>query len=248
MPMELDALVAEIKAFDDKKKLIESLKEIKSVYQPIFNDGHAVATGQLSQEKKDAEQKAADAEAKLTDLQAEFDTYKASKPDTATLDKQWSEKLQAVKDEFRDYKKQVKQEKQDALRDTALTKVQTLLAVDIDPEYAESLVQRDSIKKRITVDEQGNLRILQPEQSIPYAGDVDAQVKSLASELVENVKPIFRRTAIEGGPGKTDQTNGAAPKGKQKFDEIRKQVKEKHGVGAVDPATALDKAFGKVKT
>lgn len=247
MPMELDVLVEEIKGFGDKKALIEKLKDIKTVYQPIFNDGHAVATAQLSDEKKEVDKKLQESETKLTDLQTEFDTYKASKPDTATLDKQWSDKLAAVKDEFKEYKKQVKQEKIDAQRDTALSKVHTLLAVDVDPEYAESLVQRASIKNRITVDESGNLRILQPEQSIPYAGDVDAQIKALASELVENVKPIFRRTAIEGGPGKTDITGQTQPKGKQKYDQIREQVKKSAGTGGVAPADALDRAFGKVK-
>lgn len=247
MPMELAALVDEIKALTDKKGLIEALKEVKAVYQPIFNDGHAVATGQLSEEKKGVEKKLQETETKLTDLQTEFDTYKASKPDTATLDKQWSDKLTALKDEFKDYKKQVKQEKIDGQRDAALSRVNTLLAVDIDPEYAESLVQRDSIKKRITVDESGNLRILQPEQSIPYAGDVDAQIKSLASELVEGVKPIFRRTAIEGGPGKTDITGQPVQKGKEKYDKIRADAK-KAATGTVPPADALDRAFGKVKT
>lgn len=247
MPMELAALTDEIKAFGDKKGLIEALKEVKTVYQPIFNDGHAVATGQLSKDKEEVDKKLQDAEGKLAELQTEFDTYKASKPDTATLDKQWSEKLTAVKDEYRDYKKQVKQERIDAQRDTALSKVHTLLAADVDPEYAESLVQRETIKKRITVDESGNLRILQPEQSIPYAGDVDAQIKSLAGELVEGVKPIFRRTAIEGGPGKTDITGQPIPKGKEKYDKIRENAK-KTATGTVAPADALDKAFGKVKT
>lgn len=224
-----------------------SLKSLegKPIYQQIFNRGHASSSGTSKQKVEDADRKVTEAQGRLTALQTEFDEHKKKSPDVATLDAQYKGQIEDLKKEIETLKGAAKNEKIEAKRKQLLARTREILKETINPVHAESLVDRDSVRSRISSEDGENGRILQPDKQIPYAGDDEAQAKALAAELAKDVPAIFRLTEIPKGTG-NGATGGTGGTGSEKFQKIRDSVKKKTPAeGAVDPEVALKKRFGK---
>lgn len=246
---ELEELAGKIAAVTDKKGFAAILKEkAKPIYQQIFNEGHASGQGTQKSATETAEAKTTAAEGKLETLQAEFDTYKASKQDVASVEKEWKGKYDKLEGKFTTYKEEVKQNAITSRVQGAIDKARSLLKLTIDPDKADALVDKMSVRSRMISDDGKSLKILQPELQIPYAGDDEAQVKALVEELVKDVPAKFQLSDVERGTGDRSSTPGGSgdPKGKAKFDAIREAAKaKKPAADAPSPDQLLDRAFGR---
>lgn len=247
--MEIDKIIEEILKVD-KKAFVTALQEkAKPFYQQVFNEGHASATGTFRDEKKVLTDKVKESEDKIVELQGEFDAYKTKAPDTATLDKQWGDKLEAEKLKMKNYKEQIAEERKTEKRISATVKLHNLLAggdTGVDAEYADALVNKPSYQSRLSFDESGNLRVLQAGQEIPFAGNEEAQLKALAEEIDATVKPIYRRSTAGSGSGRSNTSGGSAAGGKSKWADIREKAKaDNPSVSGTDRQAELNKRFGK---
>lgn len=251
--MEFDDLMKALLG-QPANKVVEWLKANgKAIYQPIFNDGHGVATAEYKPKLDAAETAKGKAEQGKADAEKALNDYKASNPSTAQLHEDYGKKLKEKDDEIETLKKTHSESARTARINGVLAKVRAKLsAVVIDESLAESKVESGPVKSRIQVDDQGNLRILQANSTVPYAGDEDAQVEALVAELKGTFKPVLLRSDVDAGTGKDTATGGTGTgdkKGKEFFDAIRKKAQgvkpdAKDAPNTPDPRTALEQRMG----
>jgi DNA repair exonuclease SbcCD ATPase subunit len=241
-------------------KVVEWLKANgKAIYQPIFNDGHGVATAAKSQEIEALDAKVKAAEKAKGEAETTLEKYKSENPNASALHAEYGEKIKGFERQIEDLKTQQAEKERTGRIEGAVSLLKTKLnAVVVDEALAESLAEKTATRKRIQVDDQGNLRILQPNSSIPFAGDTEAQVQALADELKGGLKPVLLRSGVEKGTGKETASGGTGSSGeeaeaKQFFDSIRNKVSKKAETAAVgangvpaapDPRTALEQRLG----
>lgn len=245
----LEDLAGKINAVTDKAGFAAVLKDkAKSVYQQIFNEGHASAFGTQKSATEAAVARATTAEEKLEALQSEFDAYREGKPDVAAVEKTWKDRLEKVDKKFLDFKEQVKRDSIAARTDGAIERTRSLLKATIDPDKADALVDRQSVRNRILSEDGKSLKVLQPDSQIPYAGDDEAQIRALAEELSKGVEAKFIRSDVDSGTGDrgTIPGGGGSLKGKARFEKIREEAKAIKGDGNTkSPDQQLDQAFGR---
>lgn len=251
--MDLEQLLAELaKKFgeaadeDARKAIVTIVKvKVKPLWQEAFNEGHGVATAQLQpkldtaiQAKTTAEQAKKTAEDSLTEMQKK-------QPDTAKLHEDYGKKIQDKDAEIVTLKEQNQTDRLESRKSTALSRLRAELTSLVHEDYAEVLTQKNDVVKRFQFDDGSNLRIMQADGAIPYAGDDDAQVKAMAEELVKGTPDIFLRSNVSRGSGResADGGTGGATKGKALYDGIRESVKAKAGT-TVDPQKELHQRLG----
>lgn len=218
--MDLEQLLAEI----SKHPTSTVLAKLKGspIYQSIFNDGHAVATGQDKDQlaKKDQEiEKLTKARA---DLQTEFDKFKEKNPSASELQKQYSDAVAAKDAEILKLKTEHETERKNWRINDVLMKFQNKLAEVIDPEVAETRAEKK--RSRIQLPDGTTVQIMQAGQQIPFAGDVDAQIAALVEETVKEVPERFHRSDVVDGSGRELAAAGAGGGKKAFFETIRKSV------------------------
>ncbi len=243
---DIDKLIDEILKVDKKAFITKLQEKAKPFYQAIFNEGHASATGTSKSEKTALEAKLEAAEAKVVEVEAEFTEYKSKAPDTVTLEKQWSEKVKAAKDESKALKEAMVEERKGNKRTLANSTLLKFLS-DVDGDYADALVSKPGIQNRLSFDENTNLRVLQPGQDIPFAGDEEAQLKALAEEIRGTVKPIFIVSTAGAGSGRGSPGAGGGAGGKSQWETIREKARATVAPdGIADKEAELNRRLGKV--
>lgn len=249
-PEEIEELLNKLAGVTDKVAFAAALKKKASaIYQQIFNEGHASASGTLKGAKEAAEARATKAEEDLEALQGEHETLKNSKPDIAAVEQRWKDKYEKLEKKFTDYKEGQKQEAISSRVSGGAKRVKEILKETIDDDKADSLVDRQSVMRRIQSEDGKNLKVLQPDQDIPYAGDDEAQLKALAEELSKGVEAKFLKSEVERGTGdrRTIPGDSKPSAGKARFQNIRESVQKKkpNAEQGPNPDQQLDKAFGR---
>lgn len=251
---EIDKLIDELlkhKAADVVTRLKEKAKS--AIYQPIFNDGHSVATGAHTSAAEKLQGQLDTALREKKELEDRLKTATSGSTDVDKINKEWQKKIDDKDREIQNLVTQQKAEKVNGKHESARSKVLALVNARItDPDLAEAKVAKEF--KRVQVDETNlSVRVLQPGQSIPFAGDEEAQLKALAEEIVGGVKPEFVRSEVASGSGRDASTGGTGAnlKGKAFYDAIREQASKPKGAVAVgdgktvvNPQDALDARLG----
>lgn len=232
-------------------ELITAMKEdatTKPIHQALFNEGHSTATESFAKKKKTLEDKVTAAEKAKTDAEAEVAALREKTPDAATLNQQWSEKLTAAQNELAAFKEQAAREQKDNRRKSAVSKLEKLLSVALDDDFAEAKVATPEVQARISFDENDNLLVLQAGQQIPFAGDEEAQLKALAAEIIGKTKPLLRKSGAGAGSAR-NSTGGAGAGGASRWQAIREEAKKAAGAagadGIADREAELDKRLGR---
>lgn len=252
--MDLEQLLAELAkkfgeaADDDAKKAITVAvkSKVKPLWQEAFNEGHGVATAQLQPKLDAAVQAKKDAETAKTAAEGALETLKREQPTTAQLHEEYGQKLQEKDAEIVSIREKFEAEKLETRRGSALTRLRAELAARVHEDYAEVLTQKGDVVKRFQFDDGGNLRVMQGEGNVPFAGDEEAQIKAIAEELTKGTPDIFLRSNVDRGSGR-DGASGAAgegAKGKALYQSIREKATAKEAEGAPDPQEALHKRLG----
>ena len=219
--MDLEQLLAEI-AKHPVDAVVGGLKKIQTIYQPIFNDGHRVATAALREDltKKDTE--LAKATKATTDLQSEFDQFRAKNPTAAELQRQYNDAIAAKDREIQKLKDEQVEERKKLKIDSIVSKFQSKLAEVVDPEVAG--IRAEKKRNRIQLPDETTVQIMQAGQQIPFAGDVDAQIAALVEETVKEIPERFHRSDVVDGSGRQTVAGGNGGGKKAFFENIRKSV------------------------
>lgn len=241
MNEELRRLIEALNSYTNHDELRAAIKEhAKPIYQPIFNDGHGVATASFSSERLKLEKRATDAEAEKKSAADDLEKYKREQPQIAQIDAQYKQQLQDKDAEIQKLKESHSSEKRTSRQETAVTKLRAILNQWVDPDKTENLVSTTTVKDRLQLDEALNLRVLQKGQQIPFAGNEEEQLKAFAEELKAGVEPKFILSGVNGGTGRQGATGGVGTeglKGKALFDKIREKARAEHPEKAPQDAT-----------
>lgn len=240
MNEELKKLIEALNSYGNTTELVAAIKEhSKAVYQPMFNDGHGVATAAASTERAKFEKRATDAEAGRQTAEQELAKYKKEQPQIAQIDAQYKDQLAAKDREIADLKAGHLEEKKSALTGGAITKLRAILNQWVDADKVESLVSTKAVRDRLSLDENLALRVLQKGQQIPFAGNEEEQLKAFAEELKSGVEAKWLLSGVQAGSGRESATGGVggAEKGKALYDKIREKARAAHPEKAPQDAT-----------
>lgn len=249
--MDLEQLISGLAGFADQNALFEALRTrptVKPLFQRIFNDGHGAATAEFKPEIQRLEEVVRTAEAAKNALQQQLDQWKKDNPDAAAIRQEMQDKLdKAILDHAQAMKDRDAADQTATLERARKDLQKALIAQGMDSVYAESLVNSEAVKKRITLDKKGGVKLLQPDKDIPYAeSDLDKALEEMAGGLVEKVDPKFLNSKVRrGSAGST--TSGKADVTTDEFsdvaEEIRNDVARKNGRAPVgDGNSRADRA------
>jgi hypothetical protein len=243
---EILEAIKKLMGHESRDEVVAALKKHgKPVYQLVFDDGHGVATEQLNSKLSKVEQERDAAKTEARDAKKDLQKLRDESPDAAKLEEQYRNELAEKDAEIEALRTQSQQEKLEWRRDNALERLRAALAPQVVDGYEELLVGRGSTADRFSFDDDGNLRVLQLGKQIPYAGDVEAQIKSLADDLMKEVKPIFRNSKVKEGSGRDAAGGDGSPKGRDLFKNIRENVKAEVNGAKTNPEVELNRRLGR---
>ena len=236
--MDLEQIITAILAFGDKTALRNALKERAKVdiYQPIFNEGHGVATAELSQEKTALEQKVTAAEAKATSAEQKLQEWKDKNPESAQIIDKYEKALLDQKNDFEGKLTAKDQENQDKeVKRSIKTLESVLINKGVKPIHANALVKNDAILNRIKP-HNGSVRVLQKDKDIAIAeSDPDKALAALADEVIPTLDAEQLVSKVGRGSGRGTTTGDAGNLGKTTAaDESVADVRRKYGKDDVE--------------
>lgn len=229
MNEELRKLLEALNGWANKAELIAAIKDqAKPIYQPIFNDGHGVATAAAAADRVKLERRAADAEAAQAQATADLEKFRKEQPQVAAIDAQYKQALADKDKELATLKEQAKQDKIAARKGSALDKLRAFLNQRVDADKVNSMLTALTVAERVQLDDNLGLRVLQKGQQIPFAGSEDEQLRAFADELVAGVDPKFLLSDVDAGSGReTVGSSKSTTTGKAFYDKIREKAREK---------------------
>lgn len=234
--MDLDAIVAAILGFADPEKLRNALKEKAKliIFQPFFNEGHAVATGEATQKETKLKADLDAAVAAQQKAEKDLNDWKASNKDTAKIHEQYTAQIEDLKQKHKTELEQRDAKDQEKEVSRGLKTLEaSLVARGVDPTYAKALVKDEAIAKRIQPNN-GSVRVLQKDKDIAFAeSDPDKAIGLLADEMVQGVDSKFITSQVKRGSGRSTTTGDARePRGdktEQAFEHHKEAVAKKFG-------------------
>lgn len=236
--MDLESVIAFLLT-QDRAAVVSALQnKAQPLFQTIFDKGHSDATARAKGKVDEAELKLTTAIGDLTKAQEQIVTLGKDKPD-----------VQKYIDRVTTLEGELKSTKETAAKEVGAIRVNVeqsnlraqLLALSVDPEYAEVLVSKDAVRQRI-VQREDKIEVIGP-NGIPFTPvDGKSGVQLLAAELVTKVPPKFLVSGVDRGsgikiPGAGGETDAAA------YDAIRKEVNDRKPSGPVG-TEALGKRLG----
>jgi hypothetical protein len=229
----LDEIVAAILAFGDKGALRTALKDKAKVdiYQPIFNEGHGVATAEHTTEKTTLEGKVTAAEAAKVAAEQKLAEWKTANPEPAKVIEKYDAELRTQAEKHaaeladRDRKDQEK-DRASAVK----TLKATLIAKGVKEIHANAIVKDDALLNRIKP-YNGSVRVLQKDKDIAIAeSDLDKALAALADEVIPTLDAEQLVSKVGRGSGRGTTTGDAGNTGKTTAaDESVAEVRAKYG-------------------
>lgn len=239
--MDLEQLLAEI----SKHPINTVLEKLKATpfYQPIFNDGHGVATKAFRDDLAKKEGEIAKLTKARDDLQTEFDKFKEKNPSASELQKQYTDAIATKDREIEQLKKAHAEERQNWRKNDVVARIRNKLAEVIDPEIAD--VRAEKVRDRIQLPDDSTVQIMQAGQQIPFAGDLDAQVAALVEEVKKLVPERLHRSDVIEGSGRDTAAGGSGGGKKDFFAKIRESVKKPEAAaGTLSNEDVLNRRLG----
>jgi hypothetical protein len=231
--MELDALIAELAKLD-KAKVADALHTgAPSIWQEVFNKGHATATAAASEKSRTLETRATNAEAELATVRQQLTDAEKNKPDVTKIREQYQQEIGTLTQTKDGEITRLKGELEKERKSTIVEKLKTKLNAKIDPDYAE--VQAAKADGRIRITATGH-EIMQEGKEIPFTpASGQTAVDLLADEIIKATPAKFQLARTDTGGGtRSDAGGGGGGQGglaavRQKAEAERKIAAERAG-------------------
>lgn len=233
--MTLEQIMAAILGFNDMPALVAQIKDKAraQLYQPIFNDGHGVATAEFAKKEAEFNTRIAALETAKNEAVQKLEQWKKDNPGEAKIREEYEQKLLNLQNE---HKKAI--EARDAAdQATAVERTQEALidkleAMGVDPLHAKALVRDDAVKNRIKPDPKTGVKLMQANSDIPLAEpDPKKALKLLADELFKGVPDKYIESGVKRGSsrGTPAGPGNNSSKDEDLVDEIQADVAAKFG-------------------
>lgn len=218
--MDLEQLMAELAKAKPEDVIAALQTKVHAIFQTIYDQGHSAATGKLKP-KLDAE------EAARKKAEDDLKKLEESNGDVKKIHEQYKQQIQDLtathKQEIETMGGTITTMRQGRVYDDFKS---ALVAANVDPEYADIIVQKPDIRKRFKFDGD-KFEILQKDKEIalvPATGQ--SPIKLLVDEVVKEVNPKFLLSGADrGGATRTGAPGEPAPNP----DDVRNQkIASKH--------------------
>jgi len=238
--------IAELVTGLRSEKVDDVVKELQNsahaIWQEVWNLGHANATARGKEDltAKDKELTAA-TESKVQ-AESKLEELRGSQPDVAKVREQYDTEIAELKTKHAT----AIQEKDDAraLAETGRASGDLrseLVRRGVDPDYAEVLASKESVKSRIRYVD-GEVQILQDGKEIPIsAGEGQTAIGVFSEELAGAVPAKFKNSSGDSGSGTRTPSSSSGGKGNV-YDRIRESAKARQeAAGRPSGKTAAEK-------
>jgi chaperonin cofactor prefoldin len=204
--MELDALIAEL-AKQDKAKVADALHSgAPSIWQEVFNKGHATATAASGEKIRTLEAKVTTAETDLNTTKQQLAEAEKGKPDIEKIRTDFTKEIGDLTQKHEKEKNQLKADLERERKSTVVEKLKTALGAKIDPDYADVQAQKAESRIRITAT---GYEIMQEGKEIPFApASGQTAVGLLADEIIKAAPAKFQLAKTDTGGGSRNDSGG----------------------------------------
>jgi chaperonin cofactor prefoldin len=204
--MELEALIAELAKLD-KAKVADALHSgAPSIWQEVFNKGHATATAAASEKARTLEARATGAETERDAARQQLTEAEKAKPDIAKIRADYQKEIGDLTQKHADEVAKLKSEVTTERKSTIVEKLKTKLAAKLDPDYAD--VQATRADGRIRITATGH-EIMQEGKEIPFApASGQTAVDLLADEIIKAAPAKFQLAKTDAGGGTRSDAGG----------------------------------------
>lgn len=237
----------------DRVKANPALKPV--LFQPVFDEGHGVATAAAISDHDKLVKRSTDAETALSAANKKIEKLSEQNPDTAKLHEQYRQEMDKLNVQIKAAQDAGIAQVMDLKRDNSAVLLEAALVLSgVDPDYAEVLALKPATRERIHVDEKsGRIMVMQPDKpDIPFAGTERDQIKAYAENLKGSIaNPLFLKSSVAGngtGDKAASDRNNTPPvqnASKDLYDSIRKTAEAEHANGRNRNATEeLDRRTG----
>jgi chaperonin cofactor prefoldin len=204
--MELDALIAELAKLD-KAKVADALHSgVPSIWQEVFNKGHATATAASGEKVRTLETKVANTEAELTTAKQQLTEAEKGKPDVEKIRADFTKEIGDLTQKHEKEKNQLKADLERERKSTVVATLKAALGAKIDSDYAD--VQAQKAEPRIRITATGH-EIMQEGKEIPFApASGQTAVGLLADEIIKATPAKFQLAKTDTGGGSRNDSGG----------------------------------------
>lgn len=228
------------------EQIVAALKSaVKPAYQLLFEEGHGVA---MAQQQVKIDRLTSQLEAMTSErdrIQGDLQTMRNKAPDVESVRQELQAELDRAQADVERLTGELKSTKQESQREIALEKLRARLTPVVIDGYEEVLVDRKSTRELVSFGEDGKMTILRPGKTTPYAGDLDAQLTALTTDLTKGLKPSLLKSPV-GGNGSADENNDEGGSGDKKdlFTRIAEDAKKQTGNPIQNPEQELNRRLG----
>lgn len=237
--MNLEQLLAELMKLDAAQVATALQEKAQPVFQHIFNKGHGAGLAKATDDKTRLEGQVASLTSQLSEKDNTIRTLTDKAPDVAavrqTFEAQINQLTEKHKSELKAKDEEIQGERMSRARSDIRTK---LVAGGVDPDYADVLMEKPEIKKRMRFAKDGVLEVLQDKQDIPLTATKDKAVTDLfVEELVAAAPAKFLTVNSDRGSG-TESGGGGGKGNASRYDKIREDAKSRQTVDSSQPSAA----------
>jgi chaperonin cofactor prefoldin len=142
--MELDALIAELAKLD-KAKVADALHSgAPSIWQEVFNKGHATATAASGEKVRTLETKVANTEAELTTAKQQLTEAEKGKPDVEKIRADFTKEIGDLTQKHEKEKNQLKADLERERKSTVVATLKAALGAKIVRAVAEAQRKKEA--------------------------------------------------------------------------------------------------------
>lgn len=227
----VDELIAEILKLDKGSVVTALQAQAQPIFQSIFDKGHAAATARFNGEKSELEGKITGLNETIRTKDTQIQQLSEKAPEVATLTQQHQTEINRLKEEQKNALRVANEtligERRSRARGDLRVK---LVGLGVDSDYAEMLVNKPDMEKRIRPNAQGQMEFIRADNDAPYAPAQGKDVLDLmAEELKAVVPPKFITVSGDRGSGtrSADSGSGGGKGAAGKYEAARTDVTKK---------------------
>jgi hypothetical protein len=244
----MDELIAPLKLLfghSDRAAVVKLMKEhAGGLHQAVFQEGFDTGYGKSKGELDTAKASVTDLTGKLTAKEQELKDAQKAHPDVGKIHEQYQGQIAQLTTDFTGQLATAKGQVKSKEQTRAKAELKSLLvSLGVHPAMASVQVELPDHASRLVVDDAGELQVLQPGMTIPFApAGEKTPLRLLAETIRAKVEPQFIVSGADGGSGGGGTDGGAAPTGlaavvtniKKKAEDARKAEQAASSSGVPD--------------
>lgn len=229
-----------------KADVAEGLKTSNhGAWQDIWNAGHNTAHGKAKEGEEALQSQLETAQSELATAQKELEKLQKKQPDVAQIHEDYKAEIEELKAKQKD----ALVAKDATIRDRELARgksglMAALVADGVDADYAEVMVGKETVLKRLSIDTDLNLTVLQEGREIPIQpNEQKTAVQLYADELRKSVPPKFVTSGGDRGSG--TKRPGSSGSGDH-FTDLRERVSKEREAARTSAGSAAERLHQKL--